>query len=81
MGASKQETVMHGKFDIDPNMSIDNVMRLWPQTIPIILGYGMHCVGCPLAPFYSAADAAKEHSIEVDDFLTALGRAIPGAKE
>ncbi len=61
--------------EIDPDQSIDDIMRVWPQTIAIILGYDMLCVGCPLASFHTSVDAAIEHSVNVEDFLNALNQA------
>lgn len=72
---------MVGKFEIDPDMSIDDVMRIWPQTITIILDHDMQCVGCPLAPFHTSVDAAIEHSINIDDLLAALGKGLAAAEE
>ena len=72
---------MHSTFEIDPDMSIDEVMRLWPQTITIILGHEMHCVGCPLAPFHTSIDAAVEHSIETKDFLLALDNGLAAGRK
>ena len=58
------------------NKSIDEIMRIWPQTISVILKNRMKCVGCPLATFHTAIDAAIEHDIDVDEFLKELNRVI-----
>jgi hybrid cluster-associated redox disulfide protein len=62
--------------EIDPDQSIDDIMRAWPQTIAVILGHAMHCVGCPLASFHTPVDAAIEHSVDIEDFLNALNQAL-----
>jgi hybrid cluster-associated redox disulfide protein len=62
--------------EIDPDQSIDDIMRLWPQTIAIILDHDMHCVGCPLASFHTPVDAAVEHSVDIQDFLDALNQIL-----
>jgi hybrid cluster-associated redox disulfide protein len=51
---------------------VDDVMRDWPETIRIFLNRRMGCPGCPIACFHSVEDAAREHGIETEGFLTDL---------
>jgi len=67
---------MLAQLEIDPDMSIDHVMRSWPQTINVILDYKMHCIGCPLAPFHTPINVAVEHSVDSEAFITALNVAL-----
>jgi len=60
----------------NPDMTIDEVMRRWPQTIPVLIGRRMLCVGCALAPFHSVIDAAIEHDMDKDAFLADLRRVL-----
>ena len=46
------------------DMTMDAIMREWPDTIRVVLDHGLLCVGCPIAPFHSPADAAKEHQVD-----------------
>ena len=59
---------------IDPDMTVDEVMRRWPATIRVFLDFRMGCVGCPIATFHTIADACREHQVQPAAFLTALGR-------
>jgi hybrid cluster-associated redox disulfide protein len=59
-------------MEVDFDMTVDEVMRRWPATIRVFLGFGMHCVGCPIAGFHSIADACREHRAEPVLFLAAL---------
>lgn len=65
---------MRGKFHDD--MSMDEIMRQWPETIRAILDHGLLCVGCPIAPFHTPDDASREHRIDADTFGLALRQAI-----
>lgn len=61
---------------IDPNMTVDEIMRRWPATIRIFIGSGMLCVGCPIGMFHTISDACEEHSIDEASFLRRLSTAI-----
>src|SRR5690606_12135069 len=52
---------MPGRYHDD--LSMDEIMRRWPETIRTILDHGLLCVGCPIAPFHTVDDAVREHGI------------------
>ncbi|GIV76936.1 DUF1858 domain-containing protein [Litorilinea aerophila] len=54
------------------DMTVDEVLQRWPQTIPIFLGRSMACVGCPLAAFETLADVAQAYNLELTPFLAQL---------
>ena len=58
------------------DMSMDDIMRLWPATIRTILDYGLLCVGCPIASFHTVDDGIREHGIEERAFRQSLRAAI-----
>lgn len=60
-------------MSIEPDHLVDEVMRRSPRTIRVFLAFKMGCVGCPLACFHTVADACREHHIDRDVFLAALG--------
>lgn len=62
-------------------MSVDEIMRTWPATISVFLKNHMQCVGCPLATFHTAVDAAKEHDMRLSQLLDDLDRAIDEAED
>lgn len=37
--------------------------------IPILMGAGMHCVGCPSAQGESIEEAAIVHGLDIDDLM------------
>ena len=61
---------------IAEDMPMSDVMRKWPETIRIVLRYRMLCVGCPIAPFHTIADACREHGVDQASFLNALNQAV-----
>lgn len=65
---------MTGRYRDD--MSMDEIMRRWPETIRTILDHGLLCVGCPIALFHTVDDAVREHGIGHVDFRADLRAAI-----
>lgn len=63
---------MKRNSSMDPDATMDEIMRLWPSTIPVILRHGMLCVGCPIAGFHTTHDACVEHGIASGPFLREL---------
>ena len=63
------------------DMSMDQIMRLWPATIRVVLAHGLLCVGCPIASFHTVDDAVREHGIDGEAFIKALRAAIDGQEE
>lgn len=58
------------------DMIVADSMTRWPQTIPVFLRRRMNCPGCPMAPFMTAAEAAREYELEPDALAGELARAI-----
>ncbi len=49
---------------LDRDMTMDEIMRRWPTTIRVVIRNGMLCAGCPIAPFHTVAEAAREHELD-----------------
>ena len=47
------------------DLCVADIMRRWPTTIRVFMDSGMKCIGCPIAPFHTLADAALEHSLSL----------------
>lgn len=57
---------------IDPDMSVDEIMRRWPATIRVMIRHEMLCIGCPIGFFHSVADAAAAHTLDEATFTVEL---------
>lgn len=66
------------KVYLDPDMTLEEIMRAWPSAISVILRYRMLCVGCPITAFHTVTEACREHRIDEGDFLEELRAAIAG---
>ncbi len=51
---------------------IGEIIAIDQGTIPILMGAGMHCVGCPASQAESLAEACMVHGLDVDALEIAL---------
>ena len=57
---------------LDPDMSVDEIMRRWPATIRVMMRNGMLCIGCPIGVFHNVTDACAAHGLDEADFSAEL---------
>ena len=63
-------------IEITKDTIIGDILDVAPQTAPIFLSIGMHCLGCPSSRGETIEQACYVHGIEVDELVTALNNAI-----
>ncbi len=63
---------MAEKKIIDENTLIMDAVELNPNAPEILMGYGMHCLGCAIAHGETIAEAAAVHGIDVNELLAKL---------
>lgn len=59
-------------MEITKDMVIGEIIRNKPETIDILLRFGLGCVGCPASQMETIEEAAMVHGIELNEFLKAL---------
>lgn len=47
-------------------MTIGQLISEHPETAPILMQVGMHCLGCPSAQAETLAEAAMVHGLDAD---------------
>ncbi|WP_312197992.1 DUF1858 domain-containing protein [Anaerospora hongkongensis] len=55
---------------------IADIIRVYPQTIPVLREFGMGCLGCPSATGEALEKAAEIHGIDVQELITALNKIV-----
>tara|TARA_R110000787_G_scaffold95724_7_gene198855 strand:- start:236 stop:445 length:210 start_codon:yes stop_codon:yes gene_type:complete len=60
----------------DPDLALDTLMTLWPETIAVFLRHKMLCIGCMVNPFHTVIDACLEYDLDEEIFRAELHRAI-----
>lgn len=61
------------------DMTVEDVLKRWPQTADVFNRRNMACVGCPVAPFYSVAEASAVYNLPLADFVEELEQAVASA--
>ncbi len=69
------------EFIPQPQHTVSEVMRRWPQTISLFLQYGTACPGCPVATFHTVQEAALEYRIPLRVFLAELRQSAREGKK
>jgi len=59
-------------MEISKEMTIGELLQKAPQAAPVLLGAGMHCLGCPASQGESIEEAAMVHGIDVDSLMEQL---------
>jgi hybrid cluster-associated redox disulfide protein len=55
---------------------VADVLRDWPETIPVFLKRRLACVGCELSVFDTVADVARIYNFDAGVFLEELQAAL-----
>ena len=60
---------------------IGDILNIAPQTAPLFMNIGMHCLGCPASRGETVEQACMVHGVDVDELLAAAGSATGQAQE
>lgn len=55
---------------------IGDILDIAPDTAPIFLSIGMHCLGCPSSRGETVEQACMVHGVDVEDLLDKLNTSI-----
>ena len=61
--------------DITKEMTIGEALMLKPEIAPVLMGMGMHCLGCPASQGESLEEAAMVHGMDVDELMKQIAQA------
>ena len=59
---------------ITENTLIMEAIEINPRAGEILIGYGMHCLGCAIAHGETIAEAAEVHGIDLEKLLEDLNK-------
>ncbi|KUF10327.1 hypothetical protein [Pseudoponticoccus marisrubri] len=60
----------------DPDLTLADLFAAAPCAARPFLDRGMLCPGCPVAPFHTLADAARDYALDADGFRNEVARAV-----
>lgn len=55
-------------------MTLADVLALDENVIPIFLGFGLHCFGCPMSQMETLEEASMVHGIDCDMLVESLNK-------
>jgi len=61
---------------ITRDMTIEEVIRKYPQTIEVFRRFGLDCMDCQIAAFEAVEHGAGVHHVDVEKLMEELNRAI-----
>ena len=59
---------------------IGDILDIAPETAPIFLSIGMHCMGCPSSRGETVEQACMVHGVQVDELLERINASMAEAK-
>lgn len=66
---------------ITKEMTINEVLEIDRTTAPIMMEYGMHCMGCPFSQMESLEMGCAAHGTNVDELVEKLNAHIAARAE
>jgi hybrid cluster-associated redox disulfide protein len=60
----------------DPDLTLDTIMSVWPQTVSVFMRHKMLCVGCMANPFHTVIDACVIYHLDERRFRLELHQAV-----
>ncbi|MCD8010595.1 MAG: DUF1858 domain-containing protein [Lachnospiraceae bacterium] len=57
---------------VTKDMLIGEIINMDINTVPILMGAGMHCIGCPASQGESLEEACMVHGIDSDLMVNAI---------
>ena len=60
---------------------IGYILNIAPQTAPLFMSIGMHCLGCPASRNETVAQACMVHGVDADALLAQVNAMIAAEEE
>jgi len=59
---------------INKSMTIAETVSKYPETIPVLMKSGMHCIGCPMALSETLEQGLLVHGMNIDKIIEELNK-------
>ena len=59
---------------------IGDVLDMCPETAPLFIEMGMHCLGCPASRGETVEQACMVHGVDVTSLLEEINKLVPAAQ-
>lgn len=54
------------------NLTLDEILKDNPDNVTILMGFGMHCLGCPMSRNETLEQACEAHNLDLGFVLDSL---------
>ncbi len=54
------------KLEVTKQTQIGEVLKMNPNVKEVLLGFGLHCFGCPMSQMETLEEAAAVHGVDSD---------------
>lgn len=61
---------------IHKDMKIEDVLRKYPQTVPVFQRFGIDCAECELSRYENLEHGARVHRIDLETLLAGLNESV-----
>lgn len=58
------------------NMTVDAILKQWPQTAQVFRSYGLACLGCAVAPFCEITAVSEIYGLPQEKLIAELRQVI-----
>ncbi|MBF0980038.1 MAG: DUF1858 domain-containing protein [Clostridiales bacterium] len=65
---------------VNENTLVGEIVNKYPESADVLLGIGMHCLGCPASQAESLKDACGVHGHEVQPVVDAINAKIAASR-
>ena len=59
---------------------IGDILDIAPQTAPVFMSIGMHCLGCPASRGETVEQACMVHGVDVESLLSEINKLLSAAQ-
>jgi len=75
LGQVSARIIAMNEKKITKDMTIADALKLKPAIAPVLMGKGMHCLGCAIAQGETVGQAAEVHGLAADQLIKELNEA------
>ena len=61
---------------ITQDMIIADILKVAPESVPLFMSIGMHCLGCAMASGETVGQACMVHGVDTDEFLEKINALV-----
>lgn len=67
-------------MEINKDMTIGELIREYPEVVPVLFSYQLSCIGCPSSQGETIEEACLVHGINLEGMLADLIEAVKSNK-